>query len=439
MGIIKAAISAIKGGFGDQWLEVIEAQAMSDTTVMAVGVKVRAKDRRNSNFKGTDTTISNGSIIHVYPNQFMMLVDGGKIIDYTAEEGYYKVENSSMPSLFNGELEEAVSETFNRIKFGGVPSSSQKAYFINLQEIKGIKFGTRNPINYFDNFYNAELFLRTHGTYSIKIDDPLKFYMEAIPRNKSVVDITEINEQYLSEFMNALQTAINQMSSNGIRISYVQSKGLELAKFMADVLDEDWHEKRGMQIAAVGINSISYDEQSQKLINMRNKGAMLQDPSIREGFVQGSIAKGLEDAGSNAAGSMQGFLGVGMGMQGSGGFMGAASQTNRYQMQEQSIQNQQEQAQQNQQTEVPSAVQWKCKCGHTNTGRFCSECGTPKPQPQTNTWKCECGQQNEGKFCGNCGVKRTETPKILKCTQCGFTLPENTLMKFCPECGAKLE
>ena len=245
MGIIKAAAEAVRGGFADQWQEVIEAKSMSDTTVMSIGVKVRPRDRRNQNFKGTDSTISNGSIIHVHPNQFMMLVDGGRIVDYTAEEGYYRVENSSMPSLFNGELDEALRETFERIKFGGVPSSSQKAYFINLQEIKGIKFGTRNPINYFDNFYNAELFLRTHGTYSIKIVDPIKFFMEAIPRNKSVVDIQEINLQYMSEFMNALQTAINQMSSDGIRISHVTSKGMELAKYLSNVLDEEWTRLRG--------------------------------------------------------------------------------------------------------------------------------------------------------------------------------------------------
>lgn len=429
MGIVKAAMGAIGGGLADQWLEVIEPQSMSDRTVMSVGVKVRAKDKRNSNFKGTDSTISNGSIIHVHPNQFMLLVDGGKIIDYTAEAGYYKVENSSQPSLFNGEFEAALYETFNRFKFGGVPSSAQKVYFINLQEIKGIKFGTRNPINYFDNFYNAELFLRTHGSYSIKIEDPLKFFVEAIPRNKSVVEINEINEQYLSEFMNALQTAINQMSSNGVRISFVPSQGMELAKYMANVLDEDWRQKRGMQVESVGINSITYDEQSQQLINMRNKGAMLQDPTIREGFVQGSIAKGLEAAGSNSAGSMQGFLGVGMGMQGTSGFMGAASETNRQQMQEQ--------ASQKTNSEKASAGQWKCPCGVTNSGRFCSECGTPKPNPQEDTWTCECGSQNKGKFCTDCGKKKPE-PKVLKCNQCGFTLPENVMMKFCPECGNKL-
>ncbi|MGG0717049.1 SPFH domain-containing protein [Robertmurraya massiliosenegalensis] len=421
MGIIKAAVDAVRGSLADQWLEVIVPQEMSDTTVMSVGVKMRTKDKRNSNKKGTDTTISNGSVIHVQPNQLMLLVDGGRIIDYTAEEGYYEVVNSSMPSIFNGELDEAVTETFNRFKFGGIPSSSQKAYFINLQEIKGIKFGTRNPINYFDNFYNAELFLRAHGTYSIKIEDPIKFYEEAIPRNKNIVDINEINAQYLSEFMNALQAAINQMSSDGIRISFVTSRGMELAKYMSNVLDEEWTRLRGMRVESVGINSITYDEQSQKLINMRNQGAMLQDPTVREGYVQGSIARGLEAAGSNEGGAMNGFIGMRMGMQGSGDFTQNASETNRFQMQQQA-----------QQPEPPkNADTWQCQCGHKNEGKFCSECGTPKPQQ--DTWKCECGYENSGKFCSNCGNKKLEA---LSC-KCGFTAPEGATMKFCPECGTK--
>ena len=53
MGIIKATLNAIGGGFGDQWLEVLEADEMSDTTVFTKGVKVRAGDKRNSNKKGT--------------------------------------------------------------------------------------------------------------------------------------------------------------------------------------------------------------------------------------------------------------------------------------------------------------------------------------------------------------------------------------------------
>ena len=67
---------------------------------------------------------------------------------------------------------------------------------------------------------------------------------------------------------------------------------------MATVLDEDWTQARGVDICAVGIGSISYDEESKALINMRNQGAMMGDPSVREGFVQSAVAKGLQAAGS---------------------------------------------------------------------------------------------------------------------------------------------
>ncbi|MDO5350886.1 MAG: SPFH domain-containing protein, partial [Lachnospiraceae bacterium] len=311
MGILKAAMNAIGGSLADQWLEVIEPGDMGDQTVFAAGVKTR----RGANVKGTENTVSNGSVIHVYPNQFMMLVDGGRVVDYTAEEGYYTVNHSSLPSLFNGQFGDSLKESFNRIRYGGATPTAQKVFYINLQEIKGIKFGTRNPINYFDNFYNAELFLRAHGTYSIKITDPLLFYAEVIPKNADHVEISSINEQYLAEFLEALQSSINQMSADGIRISYVSSKGRELGKYMADTLDEDWRKLRGIEVQSVGVASISYDEESQRLINLRNQGAMLSDPTIREGYVQGAIAEGLKNAGSNANGAMAGFMGMGMGMQ----------------------------------------------------------------------------------------------------------------------------
>ena len=435
MGIIKAADRSISGGLADQWLEVIEAGGMSDSTVFAPGVLTR----RGENVKGTAGTVSNGSMIRVYPNQFMMLVDGGKVVDYTAEEGYYTVNNSSMPSLFNGEFGETLKESFNRIRFGGESPFEQKVYFINLQEIKGIKFGTRTPVNYFDNFYNAELFLRAHGTYSIKITDPLRFYAEVIPKNREYVNVEDINEQYLSEFLEAFQTAINQMSADGTRISFVTSRGRELGKYMANVLDEDWRKMRGMEIQSVGIASISYDEESQELINLRNRGAMLSDASIREGYVQGRIAEGIGEAGSNAGGAMAGFMGIGMGMQTGGGFMGAASAANMQQMQ---MENQRRMAGNGmgagamgtqagngmgagamgtqagagmanpaagmagmQSPGAGAAGTWTCSCGTINSGKFCSECGSPRPAV-SGTWTCSCGTVNSGKFCSECGKPR---------------------------------
>ena len=134
MGIIKAATSTIGGGLADQWLEVFEPDNMGDTTVMTKGVKVRRNDKRGSNRKGTEDVITDGSVIHVYPNMMMLLVDGGKIIDYTAEEGYYTVKNDLAPSMFNGSLKDAISETFNRFKFGGVTPQKQQVFYLILHQ-----------------------------------------------------------------------------------------------------------------------------------------------------------------------------------------------------------------------------------------------------------------------------------------------------------------
>ena len=416
MGIIKAVTGAIGGALADSWQEVIEPNDMGERTVFTSGCLVR----RGQNVKGTNQTVSNGSIIHVYDNQMMLLVDGGKVVDYTAEPGYYKVDNASMPSLFNGEFKESLKETFDRIKFGGQTPTTQKVFYVNLQEIKGIKFGTRNPINYFDSFYNAELFLRAHGTYSIKITNPLQFYAEVIPRNAEHVDIDDINEQYINEFLQALQAAINQMSADGIRISHVTSKAVELGKYMANILDEDWNSMRGMEIQAVGLGSLSYDENSQKLINMRNEGAMLgSDFNVMRGMAVKNITEGIRDAGSNAGGAMNAFMGVGMGMNAMNGTLGSLNGL----MTPNDMVNQQAMSQ----AQPVQAAGWGCECGQTNTGKFCGNCGKPAPAPK-KVWKCDCGQENEGKFCGNCGKPAPVGPWTCPCG----TVNEG---KFCSDCG----
>lgn len=430
MGIVKAIAGAIGGGLADTWLEVLEADNMTDTTVLTSGVKVRKNDKRNANKRGTDDLITDGSIIHVGENQFMMLLDGGKVVDYTAESGYYKVDLKATPSLFSGNLGAGIAETFRRVKFGGVPSAKQTVLFVNLQEIKGIRFGTRAPINYFDNFYNSELFLRAHGTYSIKIVDPLKFYAEAIGKSSRRVDIQDINEQYLNEFLEALQSAINRMSADGIRISYVTGKAQEVSRYMAEALDENWRNMRGMEIQAVGIASVSYDEESKELINLRNRGAMLSDPTVREGYVQATVAEGIKNAGSNPNGAATAFMGMGMGMNAAGNFMASASATNAQQM-----------AMQRAAAPAPSApaasAGWTCACGHTNpdTAKFCADCGKAKPTPAAaETWTCSCGQTNSGKFCSACGSKRPDAG--WTCT-CGHANAAGA--KFCGECGKKRE
>ena len=253
MGIIRAAINAVTGGLADTWLEVIEPSPMGEHTVFAPGQLV-SQNGKSQNKKGSSNIVSNGSIIHVYDKQMMILVDGGKIVDYTAEPGYFKVDNSS-----------SIKESFSRIKYGGVSSQSQHVFYINLKEIKNIKFGTSSPVQYYDMFYEAELFMRLHGSYSIEITDPFKFYQQVVPnenvtQNRALEFEGEFLKQYNEEFVMELGTAFNQYSADGNRISFITSKSKEMAKYLRDALDDEWREERGFEVKAVAMGMPKYSD-----------------------------------------------------------------------------------------------------------------------------------------------------------------------------------
>ena len=100
----------------------------------------------------------------------------------------------------------------------------------------------------------------------------------------------------------------------------------------------------------------------------------------------------MRTAAGNAGGAMNGFVGMGF-AQGAGG----ANAAGLFAM-----------GKEQNQADVPAQnadCAWNCACGKTgNTGKFCSECGKPRPD---GAWFCtECGAKNTGKFCSECGKPR---------------------------------
>ena len=182
MGLIRAAKDAVSSMMADQWREYFYCDSLSNDVLVVKGQQ-RVTNGRNSNTKGVENIISNGSIVAVNEGQCMIIVDQGGIVEFCADAGEFVYDSSTEPSLFYGNLGESVKNTFPisesvlplvvmRQRIRESTSSISKEIMNNL-------FGTASPIPFrvIDQNIGLDLdtSLRCNGEYSFHLVDPLLF------------------------------------------------------------------------------------------------------------------------------------------------------------------------------------------------------------------------------------------------------------------------
>ncbi|MGM9605272.1 MAG: SPFH domain-containing protein [Faecousia sp.] len=430
MGLIKALVGSAGGVLADQWKEYFYCEAIPETVLGVQGQK--RVSSRSSNKKGSDNLISNGSVIAVADGQCMMIVDQGKVVEFTAEPGEFTYDASTEPSIFSGNLGESILETFKtvgkRFTFGGDTGKDQRVYYFNLKELVGNKYGTPSPVPFrvVDRNINLdwEISIRCFGEYSFHICDPLLFYTNVCGNFSGSYTRDRLESQMKTELLTALQPAFAKISEMGIRYSSLPGHTMELADALNEVLSNKWRNLRGIEIVSFGVSSVKASEEDEKMLKDMQRTAVYSNPNMAAAYDVMARGDAMKTAAGNSAGAMTGFMGMGM-AQGMGGGTNAA----------QLFQMGQQQAQQA--APAPAAGGWKCSCGATATGKFCPECGAKKPEPAAG-WKCSCGAVNQGKFCSECGARKPAGVPQYKCDKCGW-VPEDPKNppRFCPECGDK--
>lgn len=423
MGLIKAALNSAKGILADQWKEYFYCDSMDADVLMAKGVK-----RTRGNNRGSDNIITNGSVIAVNEGQCAMIVDQGKIVEFTAEAGEFTWDASSEGTIFQGDLYDGLKDSWQNFKrrftFGGDTGKDQRVYFFNTKEISGNKYGTPAPVPFRVVDHNigldVDISVRCNGQYSYKITDPILFYKNVCANVSGTFTRDEIDGQLKSEFLTALQPAFARISALGIRYSALPGHTMELSDALNTVLSGKWSDLRGISVVSVGINSITASKEDEDMIKELQKSAVFRNTGMAAAHMVQAQAEAMKTAAANEGGAMMGFMGMNMAQQ-----AGGVNAAQLFQMA-----NQQNPAP----APAPAAGGWKCSCGAVNTGKFCAECGSPKPA--ANGWTCSCGAVNKGKFCSECGAKKPAAAPLYRCDKCGWE-PEDPKNppRFCPECG----
>jgi len=441
MGLIKAITGAAGGVLADSWKDFFYCDSLDENTLAVKGQKRVSSKGRSSNVRGEDNIITNGSIIAVNDGQCMIIVESGEIVEVCAEPGQFEYDTSTEPSIFTGDLGDAINITFEQIgrrfMFGGDTGKDQRIYYFNTKEIYGNKYGTSTPIpmRIVDTNlgFEFEPGVRMNGEYSFKLTDPLLFYKNVCGNVEEPYKRDRLESQMKSELLLALQPALARISEMGVRYSAIPAHTKDLAKILNEELSADWSERRGITIVSFGINSITMSEEDEERLKNLQMAAPLSNMNMAAGYTAAAAGDAMRDAANNPNGAMNAFMGMGMagGMGGQAAaqmFAGGGGQPVQQNISAApgggygaqpfaGMQQPQPQPQPQPPVEAAPAPQpdpnaWTCpQCGSENNGNFCGQCGTAKPIPvepeKPATWFCtNCGSENNGNFCGQCGTPR---------------------------------
>ena len=433
MGLLKALMGSVGGTLADQWKEYFYCDSMPED-VLAVKGKKRVSGRSAN--RENDNIITNGSVIAVADGQAMMIVDQGKVVEFTAEPGEFTYDASSEPTIFCGDLGTSIMETFKtvgkRFTFGGEKAKDQRVYYFNLKELVGSKYGTPSPVPFRVVDRNIgldwEISVRCFGEYSFHICDPMLFYTNVCGNITEDYTRDRLEGQMKTELLTALQPAFARISEMGIRYSSLPAHTMELADILNQVLSKKWRELRGIEIVSFGVSSIKASEEDEKMLKDMQRTAVFSNPNMAAAYDVMARGDAMKAAASNTAGAATGFMGMGMAQSMGGG-------TNAAQLFQMGQQQAAQPAAAPASAPAPAAESWKCSCGATATGKFCTECGAKRPEAPAG-WTCSCGTVNQGKFCTECGAKKPSAAPQYRCNKCGWVPadPKNP-PRFCPECG----
>ena len=266
---------------------------------------------------------------------------------------------------------------------------------------------------------DVDISVRLNGVFSYKIADPLVFYTNVCGNVAEEYRRDTLDSMLKPELLTHLGPALAKISAMGIRYSALPGHNMEIRDALKAELTEEWFHRRGIEVVNVAINSVAASDEDEEMIKQLQRTAVMRDPTMAAATVTSAQSDAMRAAAANENGAMMGFMGLGMAQQ-----AGGVNAQTLYAMGQQA---------QQQNAQPAAGNSWLCSCGTQNGGKFCENCGKPKPSAD---WMCSCGTRNKGKFCSECGKPKPEQSEFYRCETCGWTPPDPAQPpKFCPECG----
>jgi membrane protease subunit (stomatin/prohibitin family) len=270
--------------FKSQFIEVIEWTEPEDGIL-------------SWHFPTYDKKINTGAQLTVRDSQMAVFVNEGNIADVFSP-GRYTLNTKTLPIL---------TTLLNWDKAFKSPFKSD-VFFMSTREQIDQRWGTQQPISIRDKEFGV-IRLRTHGTFSYRIEDPTTFFQK-VCGTRDFYTVSELDGQLRSMIITNIATKLGKSDTAFLDMAANQKEFSDQLKSELDMPFFDY----GLKLASFYVQSITLPEELQKYLDKRSSMNLVGDLNKYAHF---QAAESIETAAANPGG----MAGAGIGL-GAGAFMG---------------------------------------------------------------------------------------------------------------------
>lgn len=273
------------GLFGGQLSNVVEWEENRDDVIF---------------YKWNNNEIKKGSRLIIRPGQDAIFLYNGRTEGIFKEEGNYDIESDIIPFL----------STLKGFKFGFNSGMRAEVLFINTKEFT-MKWGTKNAVNLPHPSLPGGMPIRANGTFQFKVGE-YEVLIDKIAGIKKQFTTEEVKERVLSMLD---QLLLRWIGREGKDMFNLQANAMEISNGIMSDLDMEMI-KIGLRITGFQINSLSYPEEIQDMVNKVASQSMVGDMGkYQQMAILDSMGKASSGGGSMAADMASMQMGMMMGQQ----------------------------------------------------------------------------------------------------------------------------
>ena len=247
-----------------------------------------------------------GAQVIVNPSQEAVFVKSGKALDVLTS-GTHTLSTGNLPLL--GKL--------IKWTFGNKTPFTSEIWFVNKTIRRGLKWGTKGPVQIIDPVYNFPISVRAFGEWGLRINDSQSF-VNQIVGSQIGADSNLIEEYFSGEIVQKTANLLaNIITKDKISIFQINTKLNELSEDVQKQIESEF-DRFGIEIVNFNIERVSIPEEEnkkfQEILGKKMEISQLNDVNVSQQYTKIKTLEILDKAAENPSNGMGTLIGAGIGV-----------------------------------------------------------------------------------------------------------------------------